>query len=49
MTAAEAYKEIKALRGNKKRKLSEPQKRALDYAMVVIAQGIVEELVAVDE
>ena len=46
MTAPEAYKEIKALRANKKRKLSDGQKRALDYAMVVIARGIVEDLVA---
>lgn len=45
MTATEAYKEIKALRGNKKRKLSDDQKHALDYAMVVIAQSIAEDLI----
>ncbi len=45
MTAAEAYKEIKALRGNKKRKLSDNLKRALDYAMVVIAREIADGVV----
>lgn len=46
MTAAEAHKELEALYGNKKRKLSEPAKRALEYAMTLIVQKLGEEVLA---
>lgn len=46
MTAAEAHKELETLHGNKKRKLSEPAKRALEYAMTLIVQKLGEEVLA---
>ena len=48
MTAAEAHRELKALYGNKKRKLSEPAKRALEYAMTLIVQKLGQEALAKD-
>jgi hypothetical protein len=46
MTAAQAHKELEGLLKNKKRKLSEPAKRALEYAMTLIVQKLGEEVLA---
>ncbi len=46
MTATEAHKELEGLIKNKKRRLSEPTKRALEYAMTLIVQKLGEEMLA---
>jgi len=46
MTSEQAYTTIKALRENGKKKFSDNEKRALEYAMVMIAQKVGEEVLS---
>ena len=49
MTSEKAWKTLKDLRYNGKKKFTEPEKRAIEYAMTVIAQGVGEELLSREE
>ena len=44
MTSEQAYVTIKTLRENGKKKFTETEKRALEYAMVMIAQKVGEDV-----
>ena len=44
MTSEEAYGTIKDLRNNGKKKFTDLEKRALEYAMVMIAQKVGEDV-----
>ena len=46
MTSEQAYTTIKELRQNGKKKFSDEEKRALEYAMVMIAQRVGEEVLS---
>lgn len=44
MTSELAYATIKNLRGNNKKKFTDEEKRSLEYAMVMIAQKVGEDI-----
>ncbi len=46
MTSEKAWKCLKDLRYNGKKKFSEDEKRAIEYAMTVIAERVGEELLS---
>ena len=46
MTSEQAYATLKNLRGNNKKKFTDEEKRALEYAMVMIAQQVGEEVLS---
>ena len=46
MTSEQAYMTIKNLRANNKKKFSDEEKRALEFAMVMIAQRVGEDVLS---